>query len=405
MLTIGIVTTWFERGAAYVSKMYYEALENDNKVLIFARGGEKTGQGDPNWDFPYVTWGKRYGEVTSRIDKPQFFRWIKENGIDVILFNEQREYGILADTKKEFPDVAIGAYVDYYTEDTIPFFDIYDFVICNTKRHLEAMDHHKQALYLRWGTDVDLYRPPTRHPIEDNDGVITFFHSAGMSPRKGTDVLARAYIEHGLYKRSRLVIHTQVPIENITDYTKDELESYGIRVIHKTVTAPGLYYLGDVYVYPTRLDGLGLTMYEALSSGLPVITTDYPPMNEVVDDTCGALVKVARNYCRADAYYWPMSICDSDDLADKMAFYIDNPGVVRQQQKLARDKALRFFNWKENAKQTSAIFNAIKCFPLDEGKYKAIKRYASKKAIEGLPKRIAYGTALGRRIIKASKKA
>lgn len=396
MKTIGIVTTWFERGAAYVSKMYYEALKNHFNVLIFARGGEKTGQGDPNWDLPHVTWGKRYGDGSFRIDKNQFFQWIKNNNIEAILFNEQREYGILADTKMAFPNVAIGAYVDYYTEDAIPLFDVYDFVVCNTKRHLEAMEGHKQAYYVRWGTDINLYKAADVRPIDKNDGMVTFFHSAGMSPRKGTDVLTKCFIEHGFYKKAKLVIHTQVSIDTITDYTQKELESYGITVIKKTVTAPGLYYMGDVYVYPTRLDGLGLTMYEALSSGLPVITTDYPPMSEVVDETCGRLVKVARHYCRADAYYWPMSICDEDDLASTMEFYADNPDVVRRQQACARRIALEKFDWSKNARELPAIFDQVKAYPINDRLYKAIKKRASKESLAMLPSRIVHGTALGR---------
>ena len=35
---IGIVTTWFERGAAYVSRQYRDALAGQHTVFIFARG-------------------------------------------------------------------------------------------------------------------------------------------------------------------------------------------------------------------------------------------------------------------------------------------------------------------------------------------------------------------------------
>ena len=39
-MNIGIVTTWFESGAGYVSRQYKKILESPgNKVYIFARGG------------------------------------------------------------------------------------------------------------------------------------------------------------------------------------------------------------------------------------------------------------------------------------------------------------------------------------------------------------------------------
>ena len=66
-----------------------------------------------------------------------------------------------------------------------------------------------------------------------------------------------------------------------------------IEFIEKTVSAPGLYFRGDVYLYPTRLEGIGLTICEALASGLPVITTNDAPMNEfVIDGETGYLVDV-----------------------------------------------------------------------------------------------------------------
>lgn len=38
-MNIGIVTTWFERGAAYVSRQYLEAFRSDsnNSVYIYMR--------------------------------------------------------------------------------------------------------------------------------------------------------------------------------------------------------------------------------------------------------------------------------------------------------------------------------------------------------------------------------
>ena len=50
MKKIGIVTTWFERGAAYVSKQFKEVWEKDNEVYIYARGGEDLAINDPKMD-------------------------------------------------------------------------------------------------------------------------------------------------------------------------------------------------------------------------------------------------------------------------------------------------------------------------------------------------------------------
>jgi glycosyltransferase involved in cell wall biosynthesis len=40
----------------------------------------------------------------------------------------------------------------------------------------------------------------------------------------------------------------------------------------------------DVCLSPSRWEGLGLPLYEAIAFGIPAITNDAPPMNEVVRD-------------------------------------------------------------------------------------------------------------------------
>lgn len=42
-----------------------------------------------------------------------------------------------------------------------------------------------------------------------------------------------------------------------------------------------LYEIGDIAVQPSRYEGLGLSMLEAQSCGIPVLTVNGPPMNEI----------------------------------------------------------------------------------------------------------------------------
>lgn len=370
-MNIGIVTTWFERGAAYVSRNYMSLLEQaGHNIYIFARGGEGASSTNaPEWNKENVT---RYSKfINTTIPTRIFFRWIKDHKIDAILFNEQKEYKIVALTKKEFPSIKLGAYVDYYTEESRKWFNFFDFVICNTHRHMEAMESHPQKFYVTWGVDTNLYKPQ----VKDTNNLV-FFHSVGMSVRKGTDVLIDAFIQGNCYKNASLIIHTQIPIEKVSRYKKEDLTKYNITVIEKTVPAPGLYYMGDVYVYPTRLDGLGLTMYEALSCGLPVITSDFPPMNEAVNNDVGRLVKIDDYYCREDAYYYPMVKCSKDELMAAMKWYIENPSELKEQKLRARAYAIKYYNLMNRSEEVSNIFLSAETRTFDEKLYKSyLKTY------------------------------
>jgi len=178
-----------------------------------------------------------------------------------------------------------------------------------------------------------------------------------MSNRKGTDLVIKAFIKGELFNRSKLIIHTQVDIKGISGYETNDLLKYNIQVIKKTVTAPGLYYLGDVYVYPTKLEGLGLTIFEALASGLPVITTDNAPMNEVVTNDVGKLIEVERLYSRSDGYYWPLSVCSISDLINKMSYYIENYSNLDEFKVRARKYAEEKLDWKDQTERVNDIFN------------------------------------------------
>ena len=359
-MNIGIVTTWFERGAAYVSKQFRDELIKENNVYIYARGGEEYAINDPNWNNEWVTWGKKvlFG-VPTQIDLKDFEKWIHKNKLDIIFFNEQHWWEIILFCNKM--KIKIGAYIDFYTERTIPFFQCYDFLICNTKKHYETFKWHPNVYYIPWGTDIDLFKPSSFLPVDKE--IITFFHSCGYSPeRKGTDLLIKAFssIDN---KKSKLIIHSQFSIEDAYPELKEEIailkEEHRLCIYEKTVSSPGLYDLGDIYVYPTRLEGIGLTIAEALSCGLPVITSDNAPMNEFIDNTNGRCIKVNKLYSREDGYYWPLCEVDINDLLENMNWYINRYDQISELKRQARVYAERNLNWSVNSKKINVIFREV----------------------------------------------
>lgn len=382
-MRIGIVTVWGERGAAYVSRAYLETLSVSNSVFIYARGGEIDYQGNNEWDKEYVTWGKKIRNgIPTFIVWKDFKHWVEENRLDTIIFNEQHSWEVILKTLSM--GVKLGAYIDYYTKETIPFFWLYDFLLCNTRRHYSVFKDHPQCFYIPWGTNTRLFSGNCQ-PV--SKGEVVFFHSAGMSPyRKGTDILIRAFQK--VKGPARLVIHSQVPLRG---HGFDNLLNHDdrISVIVITIGAPGLYSLGDIYVYPTRLEGIGLTIAEALSSGLPVITTNNPPMNEFVcEGINGKLVNVKEFIRREDGYYWDQAICDEEDLAKAMQYYVDHIKDLQEFKEKARSYATEKLDWSVNSRGLNKMIAeaAILEKPLDL--VKAVKKYEQKNKIRHVFKAI-----------------
>ena len=377
-MNIGIVTTWFERGAAYVSRQFMDVLSKGNNVFIYARGGEAYAIDNPKWNLPNVHWGKRSEGKSTYIDstyivKKDFIKWIKSNEIEAVLFNEQRWYEPLLWCKEY--KIKTFAYIDYYTEETIPLFDIYDCLICNTKRHHFAFKEHKNAQYLKWGTDISLYRPST----EEHEK-LTFFHSAGMAPiRKGTDFVIEAFYNTPERQKGKLIIHTQISLEKSIPSQKERIEELlkegTLEIIEKTVSAPGLYYMGDIYVYPSRLDGIGLTLMEGIASGLACITIDNAPMNEFIEKDFGKVCEVDYYYSRQDGYYWPMATASTESLKNIFNDFLKGEYDVERMKKAARKYAVKELDFSKNCEKLNDIMHDTEFTPADSNIVSKIKRF------------------------------
>lgn len=347
-MNIGIVTTWFERGAAYVSRAYKQVLETEHNVYIYARGGEEYAIGNPEWDDEKVTWGKKTKiPQPMAMDLKDFKKWLLEKKIEIVIFNEQQWWiPVLLCNKMK---IIVGGYIDYYKEETIPLFMCYDFLLCNTKRHTDVFKWHPNNIYIPWGTNLELYKPKQTMNVEKN--YVTFFHSSGYSPeRKGTDLLIHAFEK--VKGNSKLIIHAQVSLEEKIPYMMDKINKLvkekRLEVIHQTVGAPGLYHLGDVYVYPSRLDGIGLTVAEALATGLPAIVSDNPPMNEFITPISGETVKIKSFKKRKDNYYWPMCEVDIQELTSVLQKYTNEADKIEAKKIAARKYAEEYLDWNKN---------------------------------------------------------
>jgi glycosyltransferase involved in cell wall biosynthesis len=133
---------------------------------------------------------------------------------------------------------------------------------------------------------------------------------------------------------------------------------------------------------------------EALASGLPVITTNSPPMNEFVNEVNGKLIKVKKLITRPDGYYWPLSIVDETDLAGKMNYYIDNKKDLDYLSKKARESAENNLNVYKNFSKLNDIFELVKLLNIltkkeIENKIKTNENKELKKAAYYVFKKIA----------------
>jgi glycosyltransferase involved in cell wall biosynthesis len=315
------------------------------------------------------------------VDEKDFKDWLKNKSIECVLFNEQSWYQPILLCKKM--GIKTGAYIDYYTEKSLELFSLYDFLICNTQRHYAAFSWHEQCYYVPWGTDIELFQPRENDKKDDK---LAFFHSAGMNPfRKGTDFLLKAFYElNKKYDKIKLIIHTQKDITiyfpELKDIIQELIKTGSMEIIHKTVSAPGLYHLGDVYVYPSRIEGIGLSIAEAIACGLPVVTSDNKPMSEFVKSP-SQVVEIKKLYCRKDGYYWPVCEVELKSLIEKMESFITNKENLEQYKAESRAYAVKKLDWRKNQKQVNKIFTDAEILEYNKEIETKINKYDNRKYI------------------------
>ena len=116
----------------------------------------------------------------------------------------------------------------------------------------------------------------------------TFLHVAGCSRQKGTAAVLEAWRRNPQWPPLVLIqnpVRAQVvDIPNV-DYRPIRLEDEALRVLQNG---------SEFHLYPSEAEGFGHVLCESMGLGAIVLSTDAPPMNELVTDDRGILVAYDR---------------------------------------------------------------------------------------------------------------
>lgn len=179
-----------------------------------------------------------------------------------------------------------------------------------------------------------------------------FIHNAGLvdhDDRKGTRDTIKAFL-----KTRRRDIHLIVRMQNEVPLpTVDER----VELQFGNVADPGaLYAEGDVAIQPSKMEGLGFMALEPVCAGMPVITTDYPPMNHWVRQS-EMRCAVHSGKARAFATQWikqaHLKLPDVRDLMRKIEWCADNDlGRFSRENRTWAESALDPLRLKELWRET-----------------------------------------------------
>ena len=199
-----------------------------------------------------------------------------------------------------------------------------------------------------------------------------FLHVSSCFPRKGVDVLLTAWgAAFTCDDPVELIIKTFPNIHNRVD---DEIralqarypEAAAINLINEDIDATAmraLYHGADLVVCPTRGEGFGLPLAEALAMGKPVITTAYGGQSDFCNsDTawlCDYTFAYARTHLSVSDSVWVEP--DAVSLAGLLReAFTANPAERVRRAEAGRALVRARFTWDQVAQRTRSAVAAVR---------------------------------------------
>ncbi len=315
-MRIGICAYWFNRGQGVVARQVRSVLDElGHETFVLARPTRESNirsafvDRSDVWDQPGVTEASSY-----EIPTQDYLDWAQANDLEAAFFDQNYGFeGITALRRSGVRTVGRFVWEQFSAADVDPAREaldvIYSLTHCEVERYAGfGID----SPYVQWGVHPSLL--PYAESLPDTSSAsrpgvsgsgeapaggnpVRFFYPAGfLSKRKPLKPILNAF--SGVSDPNiRLTVKAQVE-RQAKRLHRAAAEDPRIEVILEDLPTDAhlrLFAAADVCLSPSRWEGLGLHLYEATAFGMPVITNDNPPMNEIViDGVNGLLVKGRR---------------------------------------------------------------------------------------------------------------
>ncbi len=221
------------------------------------------------------------------------------------------------------------------------------------------------------GVDAETF-PFTRRQHRHGQ-TLRFLWLGAPNARKGWELILQAWRVFAGDRRFELYIKTTVTgkrerIDNIVfdsrNYTQQELTD--------------LYHSAHAFLFPSFGEGFGLTMAEAMATGLPVIYTPWSAMNDLADASCGYPLRYRMIPARVTnsgglltsassktaemakgAVHTRLAHADAVNLVERMAEVVrDYPRAAAKGERAAR-RIRKRFTWTRTGQRLARIAHVV----------------------------------------------
>lgn len=202
-----------------------------------------------------------------------------------------------------------------------------------------------------WGTDTEKFYKIDR-PKKD---IFTFGHMGSLSKRKGTDMMVRAFLKaFPTEKDVKLICKTSN--NHFMWSTRDPRVKIDISPVPHDELMSNFFKEIDCFVFPTRGEGWGLPISEAMSTGAPVIVTNWSGPADFVTEEVGWLLNYkmvpaedfTKTVYKEDCGDWAEP--DEEQLIELMRYAYTHQDEVKEKGEKAAKWIRDRFTWNETIK-------------------------------------------------------
>lgn len=201
---------------------------------------------------------------------------------------------------------------------------------------------------IHWGID-----PAKFYELErEDDGVFTIGTMGALSKRKGTDMLIEAFLKaFPVEKDVKLLCKTSN--YNFIGAVKDKRVQIEMTPVDHQDLLNGFFKKVDMFAFPTRGEGFGLTPLEALATGIPAVVTNWSGPVEYMNNDVGWMLDYhlveaedfTKNVYREECGQWAEP--DFDHLVHILRWAYEHQDEVKAMGKRAAEHVRTNWLWKD----------------------------------------------------------
>ena len=224
------------------------------------------------------------------------------------------------------------------------------------------------------GVNPNIFKPSCKPRLNSSD-IFRFFACGKNETRKGFDELLHGF-KMAFGNDGKTQLHLKADyfwggLEN-TEYKNCQLQQQINDLGLNNVTQitgdlsvkdmSGLYLYYDAMVFPSRAEGWGLPLIEALASGLPVVSTFYSGHTEYLSCIKGNFVRLEHQLqsisCPEFLKHWKAggnwAVATPTEIAKKLIFIKNKCDLYQRKATIASKVIRENFSWENAARQAIA---------------------------------------------------